>query len=504
MRRLLESGRALVADLDPQAVLERALAAAREVTGAGYAALGILDERRAELEQFLTLGDDADTRPRDGDLPPARQVVDMLVADPTPLRLTHLDQSARLHPSQEAPRPEQSFLGVPVLIRGTPWGALYLTGKQGDDFSEADEEAAVILADWAGTAIENAHRYQHSEQRQAEHDRTLDDAEARHDVTIRVGGETGLERVLDLIVERGRDLIDARPAGATGAAGAGGAAGAAGAAGAGAGGAAGAAGAGASGVGGAAAGAGGAGDDDAELLRAFAVSAATAVAMAQSAESDRLRSLMAAADAERSRWARELHDDTLQGLGAVRLLLAAARRRGDTQQTAQAVDEAIGYIEQEIDNLHAIISDLRPAALDELGLGPALEALLDRRSGHGTLSIASQLVLPNPDLGEARLGPEIESTVYRVVQEALTNIVKHANATEAAVFVTVRDGVSIEVRDDGGGFASRSTGAGFGLAGMRERVNLAGGTVRIDSGPNGTRVRAEIPARAHGRAARSP
>jgi signal transduction histidine kinase len=497
MRRLLESGRALVADLDPQAVLERALAAAREVTGARSAALGILDERRAELEQFLTLGADADAQPAAGGLPPGRQVIDMVLAEPAPVRLTDFNQLARRHGLGDGQPPVGSFLGVPVLIRGTPWGALYLTGKQGDEFTEADEEAAVILADWAATAIDNAHRYQHSEQRRAEHDRTLDDAEARHDVTIRVGSETGLERVLDLIVERGRDLIDARhrDAGDADEAGEAGEAGDAGDAGdtSSAARAAGAAGA-----------TGATGDEDAELLRAFAASAATAVAMAQSAESDRLRSLMAAADAERSRWARELHDETLQGLGAVRLLLAAARRRGDAEQTDVAVDEAIGYIEQEIDNLHAIISDLRPAALDELGLGPALEALLDRRSGHGYLAITSTIVLPNPDTGGRRLGPEIESTVYRVVQEALTNVVKHANAANVAVSVTARSGaVSIEVRDDGGGFADRSPGAGFGLAGMRERVNLAGGTVRIDSGPSGTRVRAELPARAPGWAARS-
>jgi len=111
-------------------------------------------------------------------------------------------------------------------------------------------------------------------------------------------------------------------------------------------------------------------------------------------ESDRLRSSMAAADAERSRWARELHDETLQGLGALRLLLASARRRADPGQIDAAVDQAIDQIEQEIENLHAIISDLRPATLDELRLRPTLEALLERRSDHGPLTIAASSCSP--------------------------------------------------------------------------------------------------------------
>jgi signal transduction histidine kinase len=201
--------------------------------------------------------------------------------------------------------------------------------------------------------------------------------------------------------------------------------------------------------------------------------------MAQSVETDRLRSLMAAADAERGRWARELHDETLQGLGALRLLLASALRRGDPAQTGLAVHEAVGHLEQEIGNLHAIISDLRPAALDELGLRPALDALLERHADAGTLA------------------PEIESTVYRVVQEALTNIVRHASAQTVTIAVTAESGaVSIEVRDDGVGFGPTARGSGFGLAGMRERVQLAGGTVRIESGDGGTRVRAQLPAHA--------
>ena len=227
-------------------------------------------------------------------------------------------------------------------------------------------------------------------------------------------GDSGLERVLELIVARGRTLIDTSGRGAADAL----------------------------------------TEDDEQRLRAFAASAATAVALAQSVESDRVRSLMMAAEAERGRWARELHDETLQGLGALHLLLAAARRRGDARQTELAVDEAIAHIQQEIENLHAIITDLRPAALDQLGLRPALEALVESRSAHGTLTIAAALTLPGPADGDERLTPEVESTIYRLVQEALTNVVKHANARHAQVTIVAAGGVvTIDVRDDGIGFA---------------------------------------------------
>jgi len=452
MSRLLDAGRALVAELDPQAVLHRTLAAAREVTGARYAALAILNEQRTEFAQFLTLGLDEPARAAIGAPPRGRGVLGILIAEQLPLRLRDIGQDPRRYGFPDGHPTMASFLGAPIMIRGAAWGSLYLTEKQSGQFTEADEEAAVILADWAATAVENARLQRNSARRRAERDGTPD-------IAIAVGSDTGLERVLELIVKRGRSLLDARGVEEGGAL----------------------------------------TNDDEQLLRAFAASAATAVALAQSVESDRLRGLMAAADAERSRWARELHDETLQGLGALSLLLAAARRRGDVKQTELAVDEAIEHLQEEIENLHAIISDLQPAALDELGLGPALEALIERRSDHGALIIASDLVLPEPNIDADRLPPEVESTIYRIVQEALTNVVKHANARRVRISVVASAStVSIEVGDDGVGFASDVARAGFGLAGMRERAFLAGGTVTIESAVSGTVVRAELPVRSHG------
>ena len=435
-----------MAGLDPQAALDRTLAAAREVTGARYAAVGVLNEERTELQEFLTLGMDEQTRLAIGEWPRGRGVLGVLINEPHPLRLSHVGQHPLSFGFPEGHPAMSSFLGVPILIEGVASGSLYVAEKQGGEFTEADEEAAVILADWAASAIKNARRYHTFERPRVELEHTVRGLDTTPDGANVIGNGTGLERVLELIIERGRALIDARGTNE-----------------------------------------GGVSTHEEKLLREFAASAAGAVAMAQTEESDRLRGLMAATDAERSRWARELHDETLQGLGALRLLLASARRRGDPKQIELAVDEAVGHVDQEIENLHAIISDLRPAALDELGLRPALEALLERRSEHGELTIASRLVLPDPKAAEDRLEPEIESTVYRVVQEALTNIAKHANARNARVAVTASGGaVLVEVQDDGIGFAPDARGWGFGLVGIRERVFLAGGTVTIESGKRGS------------------
>jgi GAF domain-containing protein len=180
MSRLLDAGRALVAELDPQAVLRRTLAAAREVTGARYAALAVLNDQRTELEQFLTLGIDEPTRRAIGALPRGRGVLGVLIAEPHPLRLRDVGEDPRSYGFPEGHPPMASFLGAPIMIRGAAWGSLYLTEKQSGQFTDADEEAAVILADWAATAVEHARRYRNSERRRVEH------AEAAGEPTARV------------------------------------------------------------------------------------------------------------------------------------------------------------------------------------------------------------------------------------------------------------------------------------------------------------------------------
>jgi signal transduction histidine kinase len=232
---------------------------------------------------------------------------------------------------------------------------------------------------------------------------------------------------------------------------------------------------------------------DETLLRTFAASAAAAVATSRSVEADRLRSTIAAAEAERRRWARELHDETLQALGGLRVLLSGAMRRDDPEDTKTTVTQAISDIETEIANLRAIITELRPMLLDDLGLGPAIDALVERRSADG-LEITTDLVLSDIG-GEQYLSPEAETTIYRLIQETLTNIVKHAKASHVTVTVQVSNRRAvIRVSDDGVGFDPEASASGFGLDGIRERIYLANGTLTITSAPGtGTTVHASLP-----------
>jgi signal transduction histidine kinase len=166
-------------------------------------------------------------------------------------------------------------------------------------------------------------------------------------------------------------------------------------------------------------------------------------------------------------------------------------RRAEQDDLAELLREAVGHVEREIENLRAIITELRPAALDELGLVPAIEALVGRLSAIEGLEIACAVELPGT---ARRLSPELETTVYRIVQEALTNVVKHARADHARVSVRAADGqLEIEVSDDGAGFDPAVATSGFGVAGMRERVGLSGGRLSVTPSDTGTRVRAELP-----------
>jgi signal transduction histidine kinase len=543
LRQLLDVGQALVTELDERAVLDRVLEAARQITGARYAAIGVLNDDRSELEQFLTVGIDAEARRAIGELPRGRGVLGTLIEHPEPLRLADVGQ----HPSSygfPAGHPAmRSFLGVPVLVRGQVWGNLYLTDKQDGEFTQADEQAVVMLARWAAVAIENARLYQVSELRRQELERAFRGLEATRDVAVAIGGEIALEHVLELIVKSGRALVGARslvimlrdgdelvvqasaghaqdtqgvrlpvadstsgqvlergrperitdvaarlriaprefgvpdaqtallvPMVYRGHA-----------------------------VGLLAAFDHGAdravfSEDDEQMLRTFAVSAATAVALAQSVQADRLRSSLAAADAERRHWARELHDETLQSLGGLRLLLASVLAQEDLNPARGALEEAAEHVEREIENLRAIITELRPAALDDLGLHAAIEALLERHREQSGATIDSELDLPARSADQQDMDGEMQTTVYRLLQEALTNITKHARANTVRVLVRQNDGeLSIEVQDDGQGFDTSAQSSGFGLLGMNERVALAGGTLSIRSDANGTLLVARLP-----------
>ncbi|MGZ4344454.1 MAG: sensor histidine kinase [Solirubrobacteraceae bacterium] len=235
--------------------------------------------------------------------------------------------------------------------------------------------------------------------------------------------------------------------------------------------------------------------EDERLLLAAAASAATAVATAQSLQRERLRRSLAAAEEERRRWARELHDETLQALGGLRVLLSSARRSTDVAALHATLETAVDQLADEIASLRALITELRPAALDELGLRPALEALFNRaRLTHG-LEVAMTVELEHgAGTRETRLEPDVEIAIYRTVQESLTNAAKHAGARCVDVVVVERGGeVEIAVRDDGTGFDVDAPTGGVGLTGMRERISPAGGRLEIISSGQGTAVLASVP-----------
>jgi signal transduction histidine kinase len=237
-------------------------------------------------------------------------------------------------------------------------------------------------------------------------------------------------------------------------------------------------------------------DDDEQLLTSFSASAATAVATAQTVQAERLRGSMEAAEAERKRWARELHDETLQALGGLKILASSARRHPDPAVVGSALDQLVEGIDVEIENMHSIITSLRPAALDDLGLRPAIEALAEHHRIAEGLEIDVHLQLPDPTQSESRLVPELEVTTYRLVQEALTNIVKHSKASHVDVAVSASEGkITVRVVDNGEGFDATNVSGGFGLVGMRERVGLAGGELELSPSPRGTTVAAVLPAR---------
>jgi signal transduction histidine kinase len=236
--------------------------------------------------------------------------------------------------------------------------------------------------------------------------------------------------------------------------------------------------------------------DDEDMLTGFAASAAMAVAPMQSIAEARLRESIEVAERERARWARELHDETLQGLGALRVRLAAALRYGENGPMSDAVRQAVAQIEDQIASLRSLITELRPAALDELGLGAAIESLAEAHAAATELDVRLDLALAHEDgVAPRRLDRELESAVYRVIQEALTNVAKHAEAERVWIEVAEdSDSLLVVVRDDGKGFDMNARGRGFGLVGIRERIALQGGSLAIVSSPGaGTEVRGRIP-----------
>jgi signal transduction histidine kinase len=536
LRALVEAGVALTSELSLDALLQRLVEAASELTGARYAALGVIDRSGSELERFLTTGMDAETQAAIGDLPRGRGILGVLISEDTPLRLSELGKDARAVGFPPNHPPMRTFLGVPIHLRGIAYGNLYLTEKAGgEDFTEEDQELVGLLASQAAVAIENARLYEAATAWSKQ-------LESLNEVGNALGTEMDLDRLLDLIARRLRELLEARlvtvllPSGPDLLRFA------------------------------AVAGEGGEqilgqtvsrsasktgrvlergqservdsllddpdvdheatrlmgartglwvpllvrgraigvlaahdklgsdmrfADTDVRLAETFASRAALAVDLSERIASDSLRRVVEAQELERRRLARELHDETGQALTSILLGLKSLEEKlgdADSRTAAAALRELVVATLQDVRRLAV---ELRPSALDDFGLVAALERLTASFSDQTGITIDFEASLA----GE-RLPEEVEIALYRIVQESLTNVVKHARARHVSILLARRNGaVKVVIEDNGQGFdPSEDADGGFGLVGMRERLALLGGRIEVESsGDDGTTIAAEVP-----------
>ena len=537
LRAIVDAGVALASELSLDAVLEKITEAAAELTGARYAAIGVIDPSGQALEKFLVTGIDDETKDAIGDPPHGRGILGALIQDAKPLRLDDLAQDPRSVGFPANHPPMRTFLGVPILLRGVAYGNLYLTEKaEGAAFTEEDEELTTLLSTQAAVAIENARLYEAAT-------RWLKQLESLNEVSNALVSETDVSRLLDLVATRLRELVRARLVTialpnhegdlivrAT-------------------------------------AGEGGeelvalrleregskAGrvldrrrseridsliedlevdqevsrrlgartglyvpmlvrdrpigvitahdkqgsdarfsDEDVRLAETFAARAAVAVDLSERVASDALRRVVSAQELERQRLARELHDETGQALTSILLGLKRVEDATSASEASEAAGELRDLVVSTLQDVRRLAVELRPKALDDFGLVSALERLVETFQEQTGIEVDLE-----PRLGEDRLPFDVETTLYRITQEALTNVVKHAQAKHVSIVLTRRDGsVSAVIEDDGRGFSSVSSNEdGLGLLGMRERISLVGGRLDVESSPgSGTTLSIEVPA----------
>ena len=536
LRALLEASRAIGSELSLEALLQRLVTTAAELTRAKYAALGVIDPSGSQLESFITTGIDDETHRAIGDLPRGRGILGVLIDEAVSLRLHDLSDDPRSVGFPPNHPPMHTFLGVPILLRGVAYGNFYLTEKAGgEDFNEEDQEIVSLLAAQAAVAIENARLYEASTQWSKQ-------LESLNEIGNALATETDLERLLDLVARRLRELLDARlvtvllPAGADELRFV------------------------------AVAGEGGADligqtmpraasksgrviergrservdsvlddpevdhevmrrfgartglwvplvargrsigllaahdkllpdarftDNDLRLAETFGSRASVAVDLSQRIARDAFRRVVEAQELERRRLARELHDETGQALTSILLGLKSLEDALVAEEARSAVADLRELVVATLQDVRRLAVELRPKVLDDFGLVPALERLAESFADQTEIDVRFETVL-----GDERLAAEVETALYRIVQESLTNVVKHAHARVVSIVLARKAGaVALVIEDDGRGFDPGDTReGGFGLEGMRERIGLLEGRLKVESRAGaGTTIVAEVP-----------
>ena len=533
LRGLVDAGIALSSELSLDDLLKKLAETAAGLTGARYAALGVIDESGTGLERFVHTGIDAETVDAIGELPRGNGILGALITDARSLRLTAITDDPRSVGFPPNHPPMRGFLGVPIALRGRAYGNLYLTEKAKGPFTDEDQELVETLASQAAVAIENARLYEDATNWSAQ-------LEALNEVGTALAGEIELPRLLKLISRRLRGLISARVvtialstsygtlrieaadgaddedilglqlkrAGsksgavlesrraervdsladdpevdqeATRVLGA------------------------RTGLyvplvaRGRSIGVIGAhdkegedprfSDDDLRLAETFATRAAVAVDLSARVAGDALRRVVEAQELERRRLARELHDQTGQELTSVLLGLKAVEEAKSGAERAEALAAVREQVVETLHDVRRLAVELRPKALDDFGLVPALERLRDTFAEQTGMRVDLESRI------RERLPTDVETALYRIVQEALTNVVKHAQATAVSIVLAPKDrAVTALIEDDGRGFTPDGSGEGLGLLGMGERLALLGGRLKIESSHGaGTTIVAEVP-----------
>lgn len=510
---LLDAVIAMSTDLDLPRVLDRIVVSACELTGAQYGALGVIGDEGG-LAEFLYYGIDAETRERIGNLPEGRGILGLLIDEPVAIRLPRLQDHSASYGFPANHPPMTTFLGVPVRVRGTVFGNLYLTDKsEGSAFTEQDQELVEALASAAGYVIENARAYARSERQRVwlEAAATLYDAlqppltpeEALGHVAIGTRAACGARTVGVVVAENdgafevaavdGRDdkvlpalcerLADELVTAAEGTAHpplqvpddgvallaplrthlfkrvvvvalmddlA-------------------------------------SARDERELLLSFADQAALAVDRIQAiADREEL-----AVVSDRDRIARDLHDVVIQRLFATGLMLQGTRAKSMVPEVQERLDQAVADLDTTIRDIRTTIFQLRHrqtrALRDEI-----LRLVTDYAD---TLGFTPRLRTSGPT--DTAVPDDRAGDVLAVLREALSNVSRHAEATSVQVEVVVADEADgrrllLRVADDGIGVPEERRESGLGNA--RRRATDLGGSMRlIRREPSGTLLDWRIP-----------